>query len=120
MKDNNKLIQLKNIILLNKELFILYQNDLINLNLNFENLKKILDELNILNNCNIPLFIYLQKEKIKKILYDNEENINISNYNISNNLCQLFYLDLLILDNKDIVDYVFTFNFIKQLSFSSK
>ena len=116
MKDNNKLIQLKNIILLNKELFILYQNDLINLNLNVDNLKKILDELNILNNCNIPLFIYLQKEKIKKILYDNEENIKISNYNISNNLCQLFYLDLLILDNKDIVDYVFTFNFIKQLN----
>ena len=116
MDQKNKLRQFINIILLNKVLFILYQEDLINLDLNVSKLKKILNDLNIQNNFNIPLFIFVLKKKIQKILYDEEEDININNYNISNNLCQLFYLDLLILDNKDILDYRIDFSFINQLN----
>ena len=97
-------------------LFATFQQDFLNhLELTVEKIK---DYLNFLNNnkYNIPKILCSRKTKVHKILYDNDEVIDITPYDIKNDLSQLFYLDPLILYNKHIVNYEYSFDFIKQLN----
>ena len=62
-------------------------------------------------------YIYFDSKRIHKILYDSEEIISIEDVNIKylKSFENLFYLDLLILANPDIVNYSFTKKFIKEI-----
>ena len=76
----------------------------------------------ILNNKDkkLFLFLYFNKEKIHKILYDIEEVIKINDdlYSLllNNNIGELFYLDMLLLDNPDSVNYSYSIKMIRTLN----
>ena len=63
-------------------------------------------------------FIYFNKLTIHKILYNEEEIINIviNNKESLYNLNIYFYLLLLLLDNKDIINYSFSIEFIRNIN----
>ena len=82
---------------------------------NYESIKKIID-------LNIPetiKFLYNNKEYIHKILYIAEENISIETCdrfkNEKNNLSYLFYLNLLIAEDSQSINYIFSFDFINNI-----
>jgi hypothetical protein len=54
------------------------------------------------------------------ILYKEEEEINIGSYNIKIDLSSLYFLDLLIMDNPDTVNYKYSFDFIKNIHDSNQ
>ena len=62
-------------------------------------------------------FLYFFRRKISKILYNNEEIINI-NSNIINkrNISDYFYLSLLIKDDPNIINYIYSIDIIKELN----
>ena len=63
-----------------------------------------------------PLKIYyFNKNYIHKILYDKQELILLNSNKSKNNLPYYFYLSLLIKDNPDIVNYSYSFEFIKEI-----
>ena len=59
-------------------------------------------------------FLYFNKKKIHEILYEEEEKINLDNI-IDNKLSDYFYLTLLIEDNKDMVNYEYSFDIFNNL-----
>jgi hypothetical protein len=54
------------------------------------------------------------------ILYNNEETIDIASYNIKIDLNNLFFLDLLIMENLETLNYEYSFDFIKKIHDSNK
>ena len=60
-------------------------------------------------------FLYFHRKMIHKILYDEEELIYINDIN-DNDLCSYIYLNLLIDDNIDIVNYKYPFELIKKIN----
>ena len=82
---------------------------------NYESIKKIID-------LNIPetiKFLYNNKEYIHKRLYEDQENISIETYdcfkNEKNKLSYLFYLNLLIAEDSQSINYIFSFDFINNI-----
>ena len=75
-------------------------------------------EINTLlnNNSDKFKFIYFNKTKIKQILYDCEKDIIIDSDKIENTLYNLFYLSLLVTENKEIINYKYSIDYIKQLN----
>ena len=75
-------------------------------------------EINILlnNNSDKFKFIYFHRIKIKKILYDCEKEVNIDSDKIENTLDKIFYLSLLVTENKEIINYKYSIDYIKNLN----
>ena len=71
----------------------------------------------ITNGKNTTKYIYFNKDKIHKILYDNEDIIEINEQILKQNINfnDYFYLCLLISDNKSIVNYNYHFDYINSL-----
>ena len=74
------------------------------------------DEIKQLFNQEIPdimKILYFNKKKVHEILYNEEQTITISSHNIKKNILgNLFYLDLLISENTDIINYKYTYDFL--------
>lgn len=90
-----------------------------NLISNFEELKKLLNYLKE-NKSNIPENIYFCMNNFHSILYKEEETINIESFNIKQDLSNLFFLCLLIMDNPETLNYEYSFDFIKSIHESNK
>ena len=81
----------------------------------FNLLNKIEDIQNYLYDKNMTKFFYLNKKKIHPFLKDNDEIVFI-NWNKDNqSLYYLFYLDLLINDDKIITNYSYLLNYIENI-----
>ena len=78
---------------------------------NYKEIDKILN----LKESHTLKYIYFNKDNIHKILYDSQKIININYYNLGNNLEELFYLDLLIMDNTNIINYEYNSEFISKI-----
>ena len=65
---------------------------------------------------NIFNYFFFAKNKIHKILYEEEEFINIQFDETKNNLAFQFYLNLLINDNLNIQNYSYSFDFIIKIN----
>ena len=76
------------------------------------NLFKILNE----NNINFIKIIYNNRKRIHKFLYDSEEIIKIDSYDLKPLLYNYFYLDLLINENSEIVNYSYQYDFLINLN----
>ena len=87
------------------------KNPIFNLISNFSEVKNILED----NNSDKLKFLYFNRNKIHKILYEIDEIIKIDSYIINKNLSTFFYLILLIQGNKDIINYEYSLNFIKDI-----
>jgi len=83
-----------------------------NLICNFEELKKLLDNLKE-NKLNIPENIYFCMINFHSILYKEDKTINIEFFNTKIELSNLFFLNLLIMDNINLINYEYSFDFIK-------
>ena len=70
---------------------------------NYEEIQNILEE----ENHQILQYFYFNKENIHDILYKENKIISIENI-LTKNLHELFYLDLLILDRPNIINYIFS------------
>ena len=78
-----------------------------------------IDEVNYCikkNNPELMSFLYFNRIKIHKILYDSDKIISISTNMINNKLSNYFYLSLLIKDNPDILNYEYSFDLIKEIN----
>ena len=60
-------------------------------------------------------FLYFNKEKVKEILYNSEEFIEVKRSNKEDKLSDYFYLSLLINNNPNFVDYIYNLDYIKSL-----
>ena len=72
-------------------------------------------EININYKEDNKKFLYFNKDKVHKLLYDEEEVIKINNLP-NNNLSELFYLDLLILENLDSINYSYSIEIIRDVN----
>jgi hypothetical protein len=83
----------------------------------FDSVKEL---LNNKNEDKMFLFLYFNKEKIHNILYDLEEVIKINEdlYLLfsNNNICGLFYFDMLLLDNPESINYIYSIKIIRNLN----
>ena len=78
----------------------------------FNEIKKILT----INDPNLLKFLYFNRNKIHKILYDLEEIIDLDGLKSSFYLYLYFYLSLLIEENPDVINYKYSINFIRNLN----
>jgi hypothetical protein len=130
--DNNEVIHRKSkidifyIILLNSYLVIDEQSidpicKLIN---NYKEMKTVLNRLDTFSEntskINITKFIYFNLNNIHKILYKNEEFITIKNDKKKISFSVYFYLILLIEYEKDLVNYKYSIDFIRDLNTLNK
>ena len=103
----------KLLILLSKQ-----QGELLSNNLNFkmisdyQELIKILEEVNSFPKENIFKFLYSYEKNINQILYDYDETIKVDNFKLKNEFDEYYYFDLLIMDEEEIVNYEFNFDLI--------
>ena len=80
------------------------------------NMKEIKSIISI-DEPNLLLFLYFNKDKIENILYDIEKNIIIKDKsNKKTNIYLYFYLSLLTEDNINIINYEYSFNLIRNLN----
>ena len=79
---------------------------------NFEELMTIINDIKV---DNIFKFIFSFKSTIHNILYEEEETINIQNFILKKELSEYYYLALLIEDNEEMLNYVYNFDFIKEV-----
>ena len=82
---------------------------------NIVNSYEMVKEININYKEDNKKFLYFNKDKVHKLLYDEEEVIKINNLP-NNNLSELFYLDLLILENLDSINYSYSIEIIKDVN----
>jgi hypothetical protein len=130
--DNNEVIHRKSkidifyIILLNSYLVIDEQSidpicKLIN---NYKEMKTVLNRLDTFSEntskINITKFIYFNLNNIHKILYKNEEFITIKNDKKKISFSVYFYLILLIEYEKDLVNYKYSIDFIRDINTLNK
>ena len=114
-KDLNQNIYNRKKLLLNLGEHNLYNNDQFELLSNYDDFINYIDELNI-NNKDIFKCIYYNKRNIHNILYNSDEIIDIDSFPINSNLSTIFYLSLLIEDQRGIINYSYKLNFIKKLN----
>jgi hypothetical protein len=82
---------------------------------NYEELMKIIQEINEDPNENIFKFIFSFRSLIHEcILYNEEQTIKIDNFKLKNEFDEYYYLSELIKDNEEIVNYEYDFEFIKK------
>jgi len=82
---------------------------------NYEELMKIIQEINEDPNENIFKFIFSYRSLIHEyILYNEEQTIKIDNFKLKNQFAEYYYLSELIKDNEEIVNYEYDFEFIKK------
>ena len=74
----------------------------------------------IINNSDKFRYIYFHKKKVKLILYECEKEIIIDSDKIENTLDKLFYLSLLVTENKEIINYKYSIDYIMQLDESNE
>ena len=110
-------------IKINKENFIVYlikkqilnfhsDDPLNNILSNYKKFESVSKSINI-NEIN---YIYFSRKKIHKILYIEEEVVNIQcEDEIIQNLSYLFFLDLLIMEDLNITNYSYSFDLIKKI-----
>ena len=79
---------------------------------NFEEVEKIREK----KEKNIFKYFYFNREKIKKIIYDEEEILDVNFVEMEKRLSSYFYLSLLIKYNPDYNDYTYSMDFIKQIN----
>ena len=83
---------------------------------NYEELMTIFGEVNEDPNENIFKFIDSYKTVIhSSILYDADEIINIDDFKLINTFEEFYYLDRLIMDNEEIANYNYNFEFVKKI-----
>ena len=82
---------------------------------NYEELNEILEEVNTFQEENIFQFIHSYKKLVHEILYNDDKTINADIFKLKNEFDEYFYLDLLIMDEIEIVNYEFDFSFINNL-----
>ena len=61
-------------------------------------------------------YFYFNRYKINEILYEKDKVIEINSNLIQNKLSEYFYLTLLIESNKNIINFVYSYNFIKDIN----
>ena len=83
---------------------------------NFSEIQPIL----VLGLPKITKILYFNKYNIHYILYESEETIEISSNKLENNLCNYFYLYLLIKDNPNIINYIYDADLIIKLNITNK
>jgi hypothetical protein len=81
---------------------------------------KLLNENTSIKDQDIIKILYFNSYKIEKILYENDELIEIKPNNILINLSYYFYLDLLIKHNENIENYIYTIDLIKAIDEQQK
>ena len=80
-----------------------------------------IDDFFKLNSTYITKFLFFSRKKNHNILYDEEKNINIQNeVEIMATFPYNFYLNLLIADNFDIINYEYSLDFIKNIDIKKK
>ena len=80
---------------------------------NFDNIKTILEKA---NKSNIIKLFFLARKSIHRILFEKDEIINIKYDNTKKSLVSNFYLNLLLKENPDIIDYSFSIDFIREVN----
>ena len=84
---------------------------------NYQELMQIISEIIEETNENIFEFLYSYKTLVhSNILYNEEASINIEDFNLKNEFAEYYYLDLLIMDKEEIVNYEYDFNFLKNMN----
>ena len=63
---------------------------------------------------NLIEFLYFNRKKIEDILYEEEEIINVRSESLKEGLSNYFYLDILITDNPDIINYTYSIDLIEK------
>ena len=86
-------------------------NNILNLLSDISDIYKIVN----LKRKEIIYFLYINRNKINQILYNNDFNINIEINENNRNLYYYFYLYLLINDNINIINYTFSIEYIKDI-----
>ena len=81
---------------------------------------KLLNENTSIKDQDIIKILYFNSYKIEKILYENDEVIDIKPNNIVKYLSYYFYLDLLIKHNDNIENYIYTIDLIKAIDQQQK
>ena len=80
---------------------------------NFDNIKTILEKA---NKSNIIKLFFIARKSIHRILFEKDEIINIKYDNTKKSLVSNFYLNLLLKENPDIIDYSFSIDFIREVN----
>ena len=65
-------------------------------------------------------FFYFNRNKINEIFYEKDKVIEIYSSLIQNKLSEYFYLTLLIENNKNMINFVYSYNFIKEVNEKNK
>ena len=86
---------------------------------NFSEIEKLLFSSH-LKEQQLTKLIYFFRDKCEKILYEEEEIIHFNSFNEVDCLFSLFYLDMLINQNIEVINYVYPFELIKQINEQNK
>ena len=86
-------------------------------------IKKLLSKYNDIQNILdknesdiIIKFLYFNKIIIHKIIYDEDKVIKIESNNYNNNILFYYYLSLLINENKNVINYSYSIDYIKKIN----
>ena len=80
---------------------------------NYSEISKIIE----LKAIKLSLFLYFNKKNIHNILYDSEELISLNKIDL-NDFSDYFYIDLLIMDEPNIINYSYSIEIIQNLNLS--
>jgi len=97
---------------LNDTTELINDNPIYNLISSYDEIKKIIKEKKLEK----MKFFYFNRKKINKLIYDQEEVIEINSEIIQKKYSEYFYLSLLIEENYDIVNYKYNLKFIKEVN----
>ena len=104
------------------KLKICYYLTIINRLENKNQISNLLDDFSdikeILNNKTLELlwFLFSNRDVVNSILYDSEEIILINQLSEKIRLVEYFYLSLLIMENLDLINYIYSFSYIASLN----
>ena len=87
---------------------------------NFEEVQAYLKILKSNKEENIYKQLYLNVKRLSNILYDTEEILFISHEDFNKSLSEYYYLDLLININKNVINFAYSFDFIKNINNDNK
>ena len=97
---------------LNDTTEIINDNPIYNLISSYDEIKKIINQ----EKLEKMKFFYLNRKKIKELIYKQDEVIEINSGIIQKKYSECFYLSLLIEENYDIVNYKYNLEFIKEVN----
>ena len=92
----------------------LSNNSNFNMISNYQELTEIFEEVNTFPHENIFKFLYFYEKNINQVLYDEDTTINVDNFKLNYQFAEYYYLDLLIMDDEEIVNYEYSLDFIKR------